>query len=162
MDQDPQDPDADRASQAAQEEYPPSYTGQVYGEQQLPPTAGPYGPPPPGTPPGAPYGPAYGYPYPPVRQPTNTLAILALVFAFVFAPAAIVMGAVARRQIQRSGEDGRGLATAGMVLGIVFTVLTVVWIVIVITIFMSAVHGIDQQNNLDGSSFGAARAYLGL
>lgn len=63
---------------------------------------------------------------------TNVMAILALVFAFVFPLLGIVFGAVAKRQIQRTGEQGMGLAKAGFWLGIVFTVLQVVlWIVIV-------------------------------
>ena len=59
------------------------------------------------------------------QQGTNTMAILALVFAFVFAPLGIVFGVVAKRQIRERGEGGSGLATAGLVLGIVFTVLSV-------------------------------------
>ncbi|AGL21119.1 DUF4190 domain-containing protein [Actinoplanes sp. N902-109] len=71
------------------------------------------------------YGlPGYGYPqqpYTPMGAPTNTMAILALVFAFVFAPAAIVMGHVAKRQIRQTGESGEGLATAGLWLGYIIT-----------------------------------------
>jgi hypothetical protein len=67
--------------------------------------------------------PYYGYPPPP--RGTNTMAILALVFAFVFAPAAIVLGHIARKQIQQTGEDGDGMALAGMIIGYVFTGLTV-------------------------------------
>jgi hypothetical protein len=48
---------------------------------------------------------------------TNTVAILSLVFAFVFAPLGIVFGHVARNQIRRTGEQGSGLATAGLWLG---------------------------------------------
>lgn len=62
-----------------------------------------------------------GY-YPPPRR-TNGLAIAALVCAFVCAPAGIVLGVVARNQIKQTGEDGRGLATAGIWLGAVFTLL---------------------------------------
>jgi hypothetical protein len=43
----------------------------------------------------------------------------------VFAPLGIVFGHVARRQISRSGEQGSGLATAGLILGYVFTALAV-------------------------------------
>lgn len=105
----------------------------------------------------------YAYPYPP-RQSTNTLAILALVFAFVFAPAAIVLGACGRRQIRRTGEEGMGLATAGMVIGIVFTVLSLVWIVIMITAFATVVHDVNQQQQQQQNGaalLAAARAYLG-
>lgn len=52
---------------------------------------------------------------------TNALAILALVFAFLFAPAAIVLGRAAKRQILRTGERGEGLAAAGLMLGYAFT-----------------------------------------
>jgi hypothetical protein len=93
-----------------------------------------------------------------MQMGTNTLAILALVFAFVFAPAAIVMGAVARRQIQRTGEQGMGLATAGLVLGIVFTVISVIWIVAVAVFFADAVH----QSNLTNDGGAALLGYLGL
>jgi hypothetical protein len=87
----------------------------------------PYGSGPPGQ---QPY-PQAGYPMP----PTNTMAILALVFAFVFAPLGIVFGIIGRRQIDRTGEGGRGLATAGLVVGIVFTVMAVLYIVLVIVAF---------------------------
>jgi hypothetical protein len=121
--------------------------GSSYGVPQ----PGPYGPPP------------YGYPYPPMQTGTNTLAILALVFAFIFAPAAIVMGAIARKQIRRTGEQGMGLATAGLVCGIVFTVLSVLWIIAVAVFFASAIHHIDDQNTSGAFALlGAARAYSGL
>ena len=89
-------------------------------------------PPPPGS--GPPYGaqPAYGqqpygqqpYGYAPVATP-NTMAILALVFAFIFSPAAIVLGHLAKRQIRQTGEQGEGMATAGLWLGYIFTGLYV-------------------------------------
>jgi hypothetical protein len=96
-----------------------------------------YGPPPGyGAPPGyAPtpaYGPpgygGYGYPPPGYPRPTNTMAILALVFAFVFAPAGLVMGIVARKQIGRTGEEGGGLALAGIVVGAIFSAIYVLLI----------------------------------
>jgi hypothetical protein len=91
----------------------------------------PYQPPQYGPPPGSgqPYAqPAYGqqpygkqpYGYAPVAA-TNTMAILALVFAFIFSPAAIVLGHVAKKQIRTTGEQGEGLATAGLWLGYIFT-----------------------------------------
>ncbi|MEO3818162.1 DUF4190 domain-containing protein [Plantactinospora sp. B24E8] len=51
----------------------------------------------------------------------NVLAILSLVFAFVFAPAGIVLGHLARRQIARTGEQGAQLALWGLILSYVFT-----------------------------------------
>jgi hypothetical protein len=68
--------------------------------------------------------PAYGYPQ---TRGTNIMAILSLVFAFVFAPAGIVLGHIAKKQLKTSGEEGGGLATAGLVLSYVFTGLAVVF-----------------------------------
>ena len=103
-----------------------------------------YGPYPQQQPYPQPYGyPGYGYP---IQPPTNTLAILSLVFAFVFAPAAIVMGAVARKQIRRTGERGSGLATSGFVLGIVFTVISVIWMIAAFVLMDTFLHHVHQQN----------------
>ncbi len=101
-----------------------------------------------------PYGgfPPYGHPaqypygYPPPRQ-TNTLAIAALVCAFVFAPLGIVFGHLSLSQIKKSGEEGRGIAIAGLVIGYLVTVLTVL-IVVVSVVFLVAV-GRDLER-LDG------------
>ncbi|SNR62354.1 DUF4190 domain-containing protein [Blastococcus mobilis] len=87
---------------------------------------------------GQPYGPpGYGPPgYPPVHvRPTNTMAILALVLAFVFAPAGLVLGIVARRQIRRTGEDGDGLALAGIIVGGIVTAIFVFFILLWIIAF---------------------------
>lgn len=93
--------------------YPPGYPGQpVQGYPQS-----------------GPGYPAYGHPYAtygPAAQ-TNTMAILALIFAFVFSPLGIVFGHIARKQIRERGEGGQGLATAGMIVGYVFTGLMVLY-----------------------------------
>jgi len=98
-------------------------SGQPYGQQPpygAPSSGQPYGQPPPyGQQPG--YGQPYAQPGYTPQPPTNTMAILALVFAFVFSPAAIVMGHVAKKQIRQTGESGEGLATAGLWLGYIFT-----------------------------------------
>jgi hypothetical protein len=75
---------------------------------------------------------------PATTRNTNVMAILALVFAFVFSPLGIVFGAVAKNQIRRTGEQGMGLAKAGFWLGIVFTVLSVVWFVLVFMLAASS------------------------
>jgi hypothetical protein len=79
------------------------------------------------------YQPAYQQPVTPGR--TNTMAILALVFAFVFWPLGIVFGHMARRQIRQTGEGGAGLATTGLVISYVFGVLSLIgcaaWIALI-------------------------------
>src|SRR3954454_5297949 len=109
-----------------------------------PPPAGPpqgYGPPPaygqPALRPPPGYGPPPGYPmaYP---RPTNTMAILALVLAFVFAPAGLILGIVARKQIRQTGEEGDGLALAGIIVGGIFTALFALMIIFFIVAVSTA------------------------
>jgi hypothetical protein len=109
--------------------YPPEYgqpsSAQPYGQQPAYGEQPGYGQQPPGYGQPPPYGqPAYGQQQWAPAAPTNTLAILALVFAFIFSPAAIVMGHLAKRQIRQTGEQGEGMATAGLWLGYIFTGLT--------------------------------------
>ena len=57
--------------------------------------------------------------YPPVRR-TSTLAVLTLVFGILgFGVVPIITGHIALSQLKRSGEEGRGLALAGLILGYV-------------------------------------------
>jgi hypothetical protein len=71
----------------------------------------------------APYAQPFMRPYLPVQRRTNGLAVASLVcglaqpFLGLTTIPAIVLGYVARGQIRRTGEDGNGLATAGLVLG---------------------------------------------
>jgi uncharacterized protein DUF4190 len=53
------------------------------------------------------------------------MAIAALIRVFVFYPVGIVLGHVARGQIKRTGEGGRGLATAALVIGYLQVAVTV-------------------------------------
>ncbi len=59
--------------------------------------------------------------YPPAPQKTNTMAILGLVFAFLFSPLGIVFSAIGLSQIKKRREGGRGLALSGLILSIIFT-----------------------------------------
>lgn len=96
-----------------------------------------------------PYPQGYAYPMVAPVAPTNTMAILALVFAFIFAPLAIVFGHMARKQIRERGEQGSGLATAGLILGYVFTGLIVLLCTLEIVVFGVLVHSADTISNVD-------------
>lgn len=102
---------------------PPSH-GQPYGQPQYGQQHPQWGQQPPYAP-----QPPYGQYGPPGQGPgpgprgTNVLAILSLVFAFVFAPAGIVCGHLAKRQIRQTGEDGDQLANWGLVLSYIFTAI---------------------------------------
>ena len=65
------------------------------------------------------------------------MAILSLVLAFVFAPAGLVLGIVARRQIRQTGEEGDGLALAGIIIGAIATAFFVLAIVLWVVAFAS-------------------------
>ncbi|KUH66798.1 cyclophilin [Mycolicibacterium novocastrense] len=85
-----------------------------------------------------------GYPpYPPPRQ-TNSLAVAALVCAFVFAPLGIVFGHVSLSQIKKTGEEGRGIAIAGLVIGYLVTILTV--LIVVVSVLVLAAVGRDLES----------------
>jgi hypothetical protein len=98
--------------------------------------------PPPAAPSAPPVYPAYGQQpaaagyYAP---PTNTLAIIALVLGFVVPLGGIICGHIALGQIKRTGEGGRGLALAGLILGYVFTALLVLYIIGVIVFVLIAI-----------------------
>ncbi|MBP2413142.1 hypothetical protein JOF48_001941 [Arthrobacter stackebrandtii] len=134
----------------------PAYGAPQPGEQPFGTPA--YGAPQYGTPPyGAqpfetsPYGaqkPGMQQPYygvPPYDAPapggTNTLAILSLVFAFVFNIAGIVLGHMALKQISQTNEQGRGLAVAGLVISYISLAGSVLFFGIMILGFIGTVVG---------------------
>jgi hypothetical protein len=95
-------------------EQPPGY----------PPPPGGYGYPPPSA-----YPSQYGYP--PLQSPgTNAMAVASLVCSlfgwvclFIGAFLGVIFGFIALSQIKRSGQRGRGMAIAGIVIGSVLLVL---------------------------------------
>ena len=87
-----------------------------------------------------PYGPAQPMPVGPAQAPLNTLSWLSVVTAFVVSPVAIVLGAIARRQIARTGERGKGLATTGLALGIVFTLMGIVSTIMVLSMVTTVTY----------------------
>ena len=105
---------------------PPGYSQAGYGQPAYGQTAPGYGAPG--------YGPPVGY-APQWPRPTNTMAILALVMAFVFAPAGLILGIIARRQIRQTGEQGDGMALAGIIIGGIFTAFFVLMIVFFVIAF---------------------------
>ena len=120
-----------------QQPYPQPAYGQPQGYGQQPGYGQPsYGQPAYGQ--GTPgYGPPVGY-LPQYARPTNTMAILALVMAFVFAPAGLILGIIARKQIRQTGEQGDGLALAGIIVGGLFTAFFVLMILFMIIAFAGA------------------------
>ncbi|MCV7180260.1 DUF4190 domain-containing protein [Mycolicibacterium sphagni] len=116
---------------------PPPVYPTPYPASYPPPTAYPY--PPPGY---------FGYtadpydPYRPAKPPgTNGKAIAALVTSLAGlllcglpSIAGIILGIVAMRETKRTGQDGFGLAVAGLAIGSVVVALVVLYFVFVIVI----------------------------
>jgi len=77
----------------------------------------------------------------------NVLAIVGFILAFVFALAGLVVSIIALSQIKKTGEQGKGLAIAGIVIGFVYLAF-----IILITIFVIIVS-IGAASSGDYSSF---------
>lgn len=69
---------------------------------------------------------------------TNVLAIISLVSAFFVSLAAIICGHIALNQIKRTGESGRGLALAGVILGYVGLVFGLIFAILYVGLFSFA------------------------
>ncbi|WP_024356815.1 DUF4190 domain-containing protein [Leucobacter chironomi] len=80
--------------------------------------------------------------------PTNTLAILSMIasivgfFTFaIFAIGGVIMGHISLNQIKRTGENGRGMALAGLIIGYVaigFWALLLLFYIVIIGFAISA------------------------
>jgi hypothetical protein len=73
------------------------------------------------------------------------MAILALVFAFVFSPLGIVFGIIGLRQVRERREGGRGLAMAGLVLGVIFTLLSILALVALLVAAKSVSDSVESS-----------------
>jgi hypothetical protein len=98
--------------------------------------------------------PAYGQPG--YQAPkTNTMAILGLVFAFVFSPLGVVFSAIGLKQIKERREGGRGLALAGLIISIISIVLGILLIVLFATVLAPAVEKAAQSESAASASSAA-------
>lgn len=103
-----------------------------------------YPPPPPPPPPGGGFG---GY-QPPMPVRNNQKAVWSLVLGItgifctgvILGPIAIVLGVLARKEIERSGgmQSGTGMATAGIVLGTISVVTAIVVFVLVVPALLNS------------------------
>jgi hypothetical protein len=64
----------------------------------------------------------------------NDFALLSLIVAVILAPAGIPLAVIALRQIKRTGERGRGLALAGLWIGIVVTTIYLLALAFVVVV----------------------------
>ena len=105
-----------------------------------------------------PYPPSAGYPYPPyagdpfdpyrpLKPPgTNSKAIAALVcslaglvFCGLPSIAGIILGIIAMRETKRTGQDGFGLAVAGVAIGSAIVALVLLYVLIMVVVGIGSV-----------------------
>lgn len=65
-------------------------------------------------------------------QKTNTLAIVALVGSFFISLVGIICGHIALKQINETGEGGRGLAMAGLIIGYIGLAIGIIYVIIML------------------------------
>jgi len=73
------------------------------------------------------------------------MAVLAIILAFVFAPLGIIFGVIARKQIRQTGEEGDGLALAGIIVGAIFSAI---WVLVII-IWIVAIASISSAGGFN-------------
>ena len=85
------------------------------------------------------YGQSYGAP----AQPGwNTLSIVAFVATFFISILGIILGFIALSQIKRTGEQGRGLALAAVIIGFVEVAIgLLIFIFVLIAVGIAASQG---------------------
>ena len=89
----------------------------------------------------------------PLHVRYNEMAIIALVLVFFFWPAAVVFGLIALKQIKTTNERGYGLAMASVILGILFTVLTLALFFLILSLPSSTQYeSTPRQNTTPNSS----------
>ena len=115
----------------------------------------------PGQPAGYPYPPqgasgqqyppqgAYYYPAP-VNQRWNALCIAGFALSFLFAPVGLILSIVALVQINKSHEKSKGMAIAGIVIGALGTIISIVIIALTIWIVGYAIDHSDDYVNSTG------------
>jgi hypothetical protein len=111
-------------------EEPPSYPPPPPGGYPPPPPGG-YPPPPPGSYPPPPPG-GYGYQPLPQATGTNGMAIASLVCSLlgllcgIGSIVGLILGFIALGRINKTGQGGRGMAIAGIAIGAISLVLSIV------------------------------------
>ena len=103
-------------------------------------------------------------PWQPAPRRMNPLAVVSLVFGvlqiglwFIGAAVAIITGHIARHQIRRTGDNGSGMALAGLILGYVGLALSVLALVGIVTAVVTiGPHQVQSGLRDDAHRFGAA------
>lgn len=139
----PTAPPAAETAAPATQPAPPAYAppaAPVYSPPAAAPSgAAPVAPPAPG------YAPPPAYGYPPAQK-TNVLSIISMIAAilgiigilpFIGSVAGAIMGHISLGQIKRTGESGRGMALAGVIVGWIGAGLALIFGIVLIIAFIA-------------------------
>ncbi|MDN4596093.1 DUF4190 domain-containing protein [Leifsonia virtsii] len=89
--------------------------------------------------------PQYSQPGAPAQPGWNVLAIVAFIATFFISILGIILGFVALSQIKRTGEQGRGLALAAVIIGFIALALGIIFSIIIFAAIASS--GIQYQTS---------------
>lgn len=134
------DPYAQQYAQTPYEQ--PQYSQSPYEQPQY--GQAPYGQAPYGQPPAQPqYAPAYAQPEP----RWNGMAIAGFVCSFFVAIVGLALSIVGYTQVKKSGEKGRGLALAGIIISAVEMVASVILAIVLVVAGTAGVAALVQYSN---------------
>lgn len=85
-------------------------------------------------------------------RPSNTMALVSLIsgivgltlLPFIGSVVAVITGFMARKQIAQTGEEGSGLATAGLIMGWIGVVLGILIVILVVVAFGGMLAALSQ------------------
>ncbi|MCW4457119.1 DUF4190 domain-containing protein [Microbacterium sp. MPKO10] len=93
------------------------------------------------TPPPPAPNPYQGAPAP--QDKFNVMAIVGFILSFFVSIVGAILSFVALSQIKKTGEKGRGLAIAGVIIGLASLVITIIYIIVVVVVVGAAVSDLD-------------------
>lgn len=136
-------------------------TTPTWGQPEEPPPP-PQEPNPPYQPYGQPTGQGYGQPYGYQPAPTtNALSIVSLVVSLLSLTTCLgatgfigaIMGHVSKGQIKRNGEQGAGMALAGIIIGWIGTVIFLVAVAVFVVLAIAVEDTIDDYCYTDSDGY---------
>lgn len=77
---------------------------------------------------------------------TNTLCVVGFVLSFFIAIAGLVCSIIGLKQVQKSGESGKGFAIAGIVISCIEIVAVIIVFLIYFTVILSLITGLGSMN----------------
>ena len=87
-----------------------------------------------------PYSQPYAQPYQQYYQPEpgwNAMAIAGFITSFLFSIVGLILSIIGLNQINRTGEKGKGLAIAGIIISTITLIVSVLLVVLIIAIVSS-------------------------